>query len=299
MPVSLDHDLRSLRLFLVVAETGSLTKAADQTSLTLSAVSKRISDLEKRIDCQLLTRMPRGIELTAAGRGLVVHARQVLDRVNRMAHDMNDFAVGVRGHVRVWANTSAIIQFIPQDMHAFLSNTSAVKISIEERLSGEIIKAVGEGTADIGIFADNVPAPGIDKEVYRQDRLVLLVPVGHPLAASTEVSFVETLDYEYVGLSDGSSLLARLTNAAFAYDRVLNLRIQVRSFDAICRMIEQGLGIGILPEGAVRAEILEAGLRAVYLTDAWSRRTLFIGAKSRDLLSPEARRFFDFMTGSA
>lgn len=295
MAASVDHDLQSLRLFLVVAETGSLTKAADQTSLTLSAVSKRISDLERRIDCQLLVRMPRGIELTAAGRGLVVHARQVLDRVNRMVHEMSDFATGVRGHVRVWANTSAIIQFLPQDMRSFLRDNVAVKISIEERLSGEIIQAVNDGTADIGIFADNVPAPGIDKDVYRQDRLVLLVPVNHPLANSTEVAFVETLDYEYVGLNEGSSLLARLLNAAFAFDRILNVRIQVRSFDGICRMIEQGLGIGVLPEGAVRSEILAAGLKSVHLTDQWSKRTLFVGAKSRDLLAPEARRFFDFL----
>ncbi|MFM0044937.1 LysR family transcriptional regulator [Paraburkholderia sediminicola] len=299
MAASLDHDLHSIRLFLVVAETGSLTKAADQTSLTLSAVSKRISDLERRIDCQLLVRMPRGIELTAAGRGFIVHARQIVDRVNRMAHEMSDFASGVRGHIRVWANTSAIIQFLPQDMRSFLRSNSAIKISIEEKLSGEIVKSVNDGKADIGVFADNVPAPGIDKEVYRQDRLVLLVPVDHPLASATEVAFIDTLDYDYVGLNEGSSLLARLLNAAFAFDRILNVRIQVSSFDGICRMIEQGLGIGILPLGAVRAEILAAGLKSVSLSDSWAHRTLYIGTKSRELLSPEARRLFEFMTTEA
>ena len=265
--------------------------------MTLSAVSKRMADLERSIDCTLMLRQPRGIELTAAGKGLLAHARQVVDRVNRMANEMSDYAAGVRGHVRVWANTSSVIQFLPHDVQAFLSDNPSVKISLEERLSGEIVTAIRNGDADIGIFADNVLAPDIDKAVYRQDTLVLLVPNGHPLAALKEVAFADTLDFDYVGLNEGSSLLTRLLDAAFSADRVLKLRIQVHSFDGICRMIEHGLGIGVLPEDAVRADFLAAGLRAVKLTDAWARRTLWIGTLSRETLSPEALRLFDFMSG--
>ncbi|WP_429357286.1 LysR family transcriptional regulator [Paraburkholderia sp. GAS32] len=297
MTSSSHYDLQSLRLFIVVAELGSLTKAAERTCMTLSAVSKRMADLERSIDCTLMLRQPRGIELTAAGKGLLAHARQVADRVNRMANEMSDYAAGVRGHVRVWANTSAIIQFLPHDVQAFLSDNPSVKISLEERLSDEIVAAIRSGTADIGIFADNVLAPGIEKVAYRQDKLVLLVPNGHPLASLEEVAFADTLDFEYVGLNEGSSLLARLLDAAFSADRALKLRIQVHSFDGICRMIEHGLGIGVLPEGAVRTEILATGLRAVKLTDAWAHRTLWIGTLSRETLSPEALRLLDFMSG--
>ncbi|BBU30568.1 LysR family transcriptional regulator [Burkholderia sp. THE68] len=293
------YDLHSLRLFIVVAELGSLTRAADRTSMTLSAVSKRIADLERSTGCTLLLRQPRGVELTAAGKGLLAHARQVVERVNRMANEMSDYAVGVRGHVRMWANTSAIVQFLPRDVRVFLADNPSVKISLEERLSGDIVLAVSNGDADIGIFADNVPAPNIDKTVYRQDRLVLLVPNAHPLASHEEVAFVDTLDFEYVGLNEGSSLLARLLDAAFSAERTLKVRIQVSSFDGICRMIEQGLGIGVLPEAAVRTEILAAGLRPVHLVDDWADRTLWIGTRSRDALSPEAARLFDFMSAQA
>jgi DNA-binding transcriptional LysR family regulator len=197
----------------------------------------------------------------------------------------------------MWANTSAIVQFLPRDVRTFLADNPSVKISLEERLSGDIIAAVRGGEADIGIFADNVSALGIEKAVYRCDKLVLLVPNNHPLATEQSVSFVDTLDYEYVGLNEGSSLLARLLAAAFSAERTLKVRIQVSSFDGICRMIEQGLGIGVLPEAAVRNEILAAGLRQVRLLDDWADRTLFIGVRAVDALSPEAARLFNFMAG--
>lgn len=290
-------DLQSLRVFLTVAETGSLTRAAERSHMTLSAISKRIAELERATDCTLLVRLPRGVELTPAGHGLLNHAIQVLDHVNRMASEMSDFAVGVRGHVRVWANTSSIVQFLPTDLQRFLDDNPSVKITLEERQSGEIIEALGDGRADLGIFADNVPAPLVDKRVYRRDQLILLVPANHTLAGATQIAFADTLDYDYVGLNAGSSLLLRLMDAALTAERPLRLRIQVRSFDGISRMIEAGLGIGILPVAAVRPELLAAGLRAVQLTDTWAERTLWVGAKDAQALTPEAAKLFEFMSG--
>ncbi|MFJ3046457.1 LysR family transcriptional regulator [Herbaspirillum chlorophenolicum] len=288
-------DLQSLRIFLLVADAGSLTRAAERAHMTLSAVSKRIAELEKNIDCELLVRLPRGIELTPAGVGLLEHARRVVDQVNRMAGEMGDYAVGVRGHVRMWVNTSAVVQFLPHDLPAFLADNPGVHIGLEEKLSSEIIEALGHGRTDIGVFADNVPAPGIEKRPYRSDRLVLLVPRGHALDGRDEVAFVDTLAYDYVGLNQGSSLLARLVNAAVAAERTLRIRIQVSSFDGICRMIEAGLGIGILPLAAVRPEILGARLSAINLTDGWASRRLWVG-KSAAAVQPEAARLFDFLS---
>lgn len=292
----LHFDLQSLRVFLAVAEYGSLTRAAEHCQLTLSAVSKRLADLEAVTDCALVLRHPRGVELTAAGRGLQVHAVQLLDQVNRMAGEMSDYAVGVRGHVRIWANTSAIVQFLPTDLKAFLAVNPSVRISLEERLSHEIVDAVGTGKADLGVFADNVAAPLLERRRYRGDDLVLLVPANHRFAQCETIRFEETLDEEFVGLNEGSSLLSRMRDAALAVDRAIKIRIQVTSFDGICRMIEAGLGIGILPQGAVRAELRAAGLRPVPLSDSWAQRTLWVGAHAAKLLTPEASRLLDFLS---
>jgi DNA-binding transcriptional LysR family regulator len=292
----LHFDLQSLRVFIAVAEWGSLTRAAEHCQLTLSAVSKRIAELETVADCALLARHARGVELTTAGRGLLAHATMLLDQVNRMASEMSDYAVGVRGHVRIWANTSAIVQFLPADLKAFLAINPSVRISLEERLSNEIVEAVGNGKADLGVFADNVPAPLLERQRYRDDQLVLLVPASHRFARRKTIGFEEALDEEFVGLNEGSSLLSRMREAALAVNRAIRIRIQVTSFDGICRMIEAGLGIGVLPQGAVRAELLAAGLSTVPLRDPWARRTLWVGAPGDQTLTPEAKRLFEFLS---
>jgi DNA-binding transcriptional LysR family regulator len=283
-------DLQSLRIFLLVAMTGSLTTAAEQSPRPVTALRTRVAELERTVDCALFLRMPRGLELTPAGQELVHHARNVLDTVNRMAGDMSDYAIGVRGHVRIWANTSAVIEFLPLDLATFVREQPFIRLSLEEKVSQDVVAALVSGEADIGIFAENVPAQGIEKFSYRQDRLVVLVPPDHPLASLNEIDFARTLDYDFVGLNQGSSLLQRLTDASVSLDKALQLRIQVSSFDGICRMIEAGLGIGVLPDGAVRAEILGAGLRAVYLTDSWATRTLWLGVKAQTALLPEASK---------
>lgn len=213
-------DLQSLRIFLLAAEAGSLTKAASQAHITLSAASKRLAELEKNAECRLFVRQPRGLELTPAGQGLVKHARRVLDAVNTMASELSDYASGVMGHVRISANVSAVIQFLPDDLALFLSQNPKLRINLEEALSGSIVEAVENGHTDIGIFADNVAVNSLEIRPYRKDRLVVLVPAGHPLSKVRTIKFVETLRYNFVGLNLGSSLLRRITDEAVSAGKV-------------------------------------------------------------------------------
>lgn len=291
----LQLDLVSLRLLVLAADSENLTKAADNAHMTVSAASKRIAELERLTECTLFIRLPRGLQLTPAGRGLAEHARQILEGAQRMAHDASDYASGVRGHVRLFANTSAIIQFLPDDLTNFLAANPHVRIGLEEALSDMTIQAVEDGRADIGIFADNVPAPRLEKRPFRRDRLVVLVPQNHPLAQRTSVTLADTLDYDYVALNQGSSLLRRISDAAASSGKLLKVRIQVSSFDGICRMINAGLGIGILPLGSVYPELLDTRLRAIALEGSWASRTLYVGVADASRLSPEAANLYNYL----
>ncbi|SFN37477.1 DNA-binding transcriptional regulator, LysR family [Formivibrio citricus] len=246
--------------------------------------------MEQTIGCALFLRLPRGLELTPAGKELLKHARSIMDAINSMADEMSDFASGVRGRIRIWANTSAVIQYLPHDLANFSNKNPNIGISLEEKMDEEIVAAINEGKADIGILTDNTSTPGIDKFFYRHDQLVVLVPKDHPLAFRSSIEFLETLDYDFVGLNQGSSLLRRLMDVSTALGRSIRIRIQVRSFDAACRMIRAGFGIGILPEGAIQSEIMDKKLNAVPLVDTWGRRTLWLGVKEGTMLQPETKK---------
>ncbi|MFJ4346429.1 LysR family transcriptional regulator [Pseudomonas sp. NPDC089401] len=289
-------DLLSLRLLLFVAETRNLTQAARMANMSLSTASKRLAELERLTECVLLDRRPRGVELTPAGRGMTEHARHIVDGINRMACDASDYAMGARGHVRLTANTSAVIQFLPQDLSVYLASNPFVRIGMEEALSDDIVQALIHGRADIGIFADNVASEGICKHPYRTDQLALLVPAGHPLAGNPRLTLERALDYEFVALNQGSSLLRRISDEAVAHGKILKVRIQVSSFDGICRMIEAGLGIGILPLGSVRKALLGHQLHAIMLEGDWAQRTLYVGVAEHVELAPEARNLFEHLT---
>lgn len=292
----LQLDLVSLRLLVLAAKSENLTQAAQGAHMTVSAASKRLAELERVTHCTLFNRVARGLQLTPAGRGLAEHARTMLEVAEQMAHDANDYANGVRGHVRLFANTSAVIQFLPQDLASFLAANPHVRIELEEALSDRTIGAVESGQAEIGIFADNAPAPQLHTRPYRRDRLVLLVPQAHPLAQRACVSLADTLDFDYVALNQGSSLLRRISAAAVGTGKSLKVRIQVSSFDGICRMIEAGLGIGILPLGSVHPELLVSKLRAIPLEGDWALRTLYVGVADVARLSPEAANLFSYLS---
>ncbi|KOC90297.1 LysR family transcriptional regulator [Winslowiella iniecta] len=298
--MSISHfDLNTLRIFIIAAECGSLTRAAAAANITLSAVSKRIAELERNLNCPLFIRLPRGLELTTAGHGLLRHARKVLDNVNTMASELGDYAKGALGHVRLAANVSAVTQFLPEELAHFLQLNPRLRICLEEALSEAIIESVDTGRVDIGIFADNVDATALTTFAWRTDQLVLLVPLGHPVAERDNIDFADTLVWDYVALNHGSSLLRRITDAALSAGRVLKINIQVTSFDAVCRMIQAGLGIGILPLKAITPALLGSSLKAIPLNDNWALRTLRLGIHAKNPLQPEAQKLLDYLMNAS
>ena len=291
-------DLVSLSLFALIVRTGSISRGAELCHLALGAASKRISDLEAALGVELLERHSRGVTLTSAGQALHEHAKRILDDVDHLAAELSDYAAGIVGVARLWANTSAIIQFLPREIASFTAANPGIRIELEERNSDEVVMAVLDGRADFGIFADRTPQLGLQVTAYRQDHLVLVVPNKHPLARRKAIRFEEALDFDFVSLSIGTSLAERLRLETDALGKRLKLRIQVRSFDAMCQMVAAGLGVAVLPVAAIQPHLRSMGLRKIDLTDPWVDRGLLIGARDLGALPRPARLLVDHLVAS-
>ncbi|WP_295851712.1 LysR family transcriptional regulator [uncultured Xylophilus sp.] len=291
-------DLTSLQLFVAVCELGSIGRAAEREFIAASAVSKRLAELEATVDTPLLYRHSRGVRLTPAGENLLHHARAVLFGLEKMQGELSEYADGVRGHVRIHANISAIVQFLPEDLGAFVSRHGQVKIDLQEHLSADVAQAVREGAADIGIAhyaAGTGGTADLQSQPYRQDRLVLVVPQAHALSAHDAIDFEAALDCDIVGLHANSSIGLAMQRAAARAGKPLKLRIQVTGLDAMCRMIDNGLGIGVLPDRAFALMGGVGALRAVALTDDWAARELRILARDFAALPVTARMLVDHL----
>jgi DNA-binding transcriptional LysR family regulator len=282
-------DLTSLQLFVAVCELGSIGRAAEREFIAASAISKRLSELETSVGTQLLYRHARGVDLTPAGESLLHHARSVLFSLDKMQGELSEYAHGVRGHVRIHASISAIVQFLPEDLGSFTRAHDQVKIDLEEHLSAEVVRAVREGAADLGLCNGATGLGELQSLPYRRDRLVLIVPRGHALAEREAIAFADTLDFDQVGLHSTSSIYLAMRQAAEEAGRTIKLRIHVTSLDAMCRMIDNGLGVGVMPQRAFELMNGVGALQSVPLSDPWAERELRMVARDFSSLPVTAR----------
>lgn len=289
-------DLTTLALFCRSIETRSLSKAAEQSHIALAAASRRIALLEHRYGVQLLHRSRQGVEPTAAGKALALHAQLMLQQAEKLQADMSDYAQGARGHIRIQANTSAMSQFLAKDLSAFVALYPDIKLDLKERRSGDIAQAVREGTTDIGVVVDGPSREGLTCYEYQTDRLVAIVPRGHALRGR-KVAFSALAEYDFVGLDSSTAMWRLVANAAAAQGLSLRLRMQVNSFEAVCKLVQAGMGVGVLPEIAAANFARDMGLRLIALTDAWAERRMFVCVRDFAALPAIGRRLVEQLVG--
>jgi len=288
-------DLTDLGLFREVVEAGSITRGAERAHLALAAASTRIRSMEDAIGAALLVRSRQGVVPTQAGRTLLQHARTMLQQAERLREDLSAYAGGLAGQIRVLSNTNALTEFLPESLSSFLSAHPNVSVDLEERLSDEIVGLIAEGVADLGIVAGTVDAGALETYPFRRDRFVLVVARDHPLAKRAKISFAEVLDRDFVGLDRASALQRFLADKAARIGRPLRLRVQLRSFDAVCRMVECNVGVGIVPETTARRTARTMGIVAVTLSDPWAVRDLTICVRNMQELPPFARQLVEHL----
>lgn len=291
-------DLVSLRLFVAVCEESSIARAAEREFIAPSAVSKRINDLEALVGSPLLQRHKWGVRATPAGEALLHHARNVLRSLEKMQGDLSEYTSGVRGHIRIFANVSSIVESLPDELGAFLRRHEGVKVDLEEHTSAQVVRGVAEGATDIGICWDAVDTREVEVFPYRYDSIVAVLQYDHPLAGSAHLSFADLLDLDHVGVHPDSAMYTTLRRIAAQHGKTIKFRIHVSTFEAVCRMVRAGLGVAVAPREAVGIySQAPAGdsLQLVPLTDEWADRRLIVCVRRYDALPVASRMLVDHL----
>jgi DNA-binding transcriptional LysR family regulator len=285
----------SLRLFIAVCEEGTITKASEREFIAPSAVSKRIADIEAYIGTPMLVRSKKGVVPTSAGQALLRHARQLMRSMERLQGELSEYAEGARGHVRILANVSSIIEFLPEELSDFMFAHEHIQVDIEERFSPDVVRGVAEGYADLGVCRKSMSEGDLEFIPYRSDHLAVVVNGEHALAKRSSISFAETLDYDHLGLSAYATLNAFMQRAATAVGREVRFRTHVSSFDAAYRLVHVGIALGIFPQEAVSRYAQLFDLKVIPLTDSWALGEFVICVRDSDALSLSARRLLNHL----
>jgi DNA-binding transcriptional LysR family regulator len=291
-------DILTLQLFVAIVEEQSIAKAAEKKHIAVSAVSRRISDMEEMLKVDLLYRHSKGIEPTSAGIALLDHARTILGNLAQLQTDLVGYREGARGHIRLSVNKSAILESLADELGQFLQVHPLIRVDLEENISPDIIQAVIENRADLGIYGGNILAPTLQIFPYRHDRLVALIPATHHLAGRETLRFSDLIDQEFISLEKGSSIDAICVKAAADLGRQLKLRIRVSGFDAVFRLVQAQMGIGVVPQEIIEGRLGNGDLVGIPLEEPWAHRTLMLAVRDRASLPPAARLLVDHLLKS-
>jgi len=270
------YDFVDLRLFVKTVDVGGIAAAARQSHISVSAISERIKLLEFRVGTPLLKRSTRGSQPTTAGLEFAAQARSVLLQAERLEGVVRGWKGQTNTVIRLRANSNAIASFLPDVLASFLACHPGVLVDLEEDTSDEIARATRAGEIDAGIAASSAELHGLELRPFRTDQLVLLVPAFHLLASREKIPFAETLDEYFIGLDGDASIQKYIGSHANRLGRELRVRLRLRSFEGVCRMVAAGIGVAVVPMSVVRSKGRELNTRVVPLTDPWAKRELVI-----------------------
>jgi DNA-binding transcriptional LysR family regulator len=255
-------------------ETKSLTRAAAREHIAASAISKRISDLEAAFNVLLFERRPTRLEPTPAAEVLLRHANTIQHNVEQLEAEMSDLSEGVRGTVRIAASIAVVTQYLPSQLKEFSRLHPGVIVELTDSLSPKAIQLVADGQADVGIFGDPFNAQGLRSLPYMSETLVAVLPPGHELLHHERLTLAQMLPHEFVCLRSGSSLSTLVSNAAAKLGQPINRRVQVSGHEAVCVMVEMGMGLAILPANWLQSHPAFAALQTRPLDEPWAERHL-------------------------
>ena len=287
-------DSVTARLILLLAETGSIGRAAEREGIASSAVSRRVSDLESRLGVVLFDRSAHGVRLTSAGEAYAQGCRTVLRAIADLDAVMADFGSGQRGSLRLACTSSALTGRLPELLARYTASHKAIVLDIQEMGAAKAMLALDEGRADIAIVSDHYDFTRFEIKPFEDDRVWVLAPPDHPIATQIEprkeIGFASVIDHPIVGIHHAGSLDRLLGEAAKKAGKPLLENLRVESFPALVRMIEAGFGIGFLRSTSLHL-LAGTDLVCAPLAEPWALRQLLVARRKTSPLSAAMKSF--------
>ncbi|NHB59535.1 LysR family transcriptional regulator [Acinetobacter sp. 194] len=288
-------DFFDLQLFLNIVDTGSLTKGADRSSISLQAASERVKKIEQQFATNLFTRHATGVKLTLAGQTFAEQAQLLIQQSHHLEQAMLPFSQDLQSSMTLWCNSSAQSEYLPFLLPKYLVENSNIQIDLKEAETNDIIVALENGTAKLGLISSFFDSSTLQTLKFSEDPLVMISPLQHELNTYKTLDLKQTLHYPYVGLMQYHSLQQSIETQAKKLGYAIQYRLRLPNFAAIAQVVANGVGIAIIPQRAAQRLSQHYQFHQIPIIGDWANRKLLLAAKSFDALPISYQHFSQFL----
>lgn len=291
-------DFADLQLFICIVDAGSITQGASKAHLAVSSASERLKHMEQELGIALLVRHARGVTPTAVGEILLQHAKKIVQQQQQLKDELNQFASGKRGRIQFYANTSALSEFLPAKISAWLQQNPQLEIELKEQNTEDIVQKLQSGLIEAAMISNAVEHTGLIFKAIYADHLVLIVSAAHPFNGKKQINFHEIVNEAFVGLYESSALQLHIASQARKIAQTLNLRVRMNTFEGICEMVDKQVGVAIMPKAIAEKYKEKFEYNIIILQDNWAQRHLGLCYKNWEKLSPAMKNLLLYLQAS-
>lgn len=285
-------EIRQLRAFVAIAESGTFTAGALRVHVTQAAISMQIRQLETEIGAKVFVRAPRHVILTEAGEQLLRRARHILREHDAALDEIAELAGAERGRLRIGSASAMVLsEQLPAILKELRKQHPAAEISVISGTSEVLVDQILGGEVDVAFVSLPVDVRGIKTERLSQDQLVAIASPRHKLAKQRTIS-AYTLAGERLILGERGGNTRRLIDQFFAQaGATLHVAMELSRQQAIKRMVEEDMGVGIVPLQSVKEEVDKGRLIRWWIEGAQINWELGIAQLSNGYDSPIMQKF--------
>ncbi|HKU73520.1 MAG TPA: LysR family transcriptional regulator [Pyrinomonadaceae bacterium] len=285
-------EIRQLRAFVAIAESGTFTAGALRVHVTQAAISMQIRQLETEIGAKVFVRAPRHVILTEAGEQLLRRARHILREHDAALDEIAELAGAERGRLRIGSASAMVLsEQLPAILKELRKQHPAAEISVISGTSEVLVDQILGGEVDVAFVSLPVDVRGIKTERLSQDQLVAIASPRHKLAKQRTIS-AYTLAGERLILGERGGNTRRLIDQFFAQaGATLHVAMELSRQQAIKRMVEEDMGVGIVPLQSVKDEVEKGKLIRWWIEGAQINWELGIAQLSNGYDSPIMQKF--------